>query len=134
MGVGESLWTGGIVGTDVIEKEDEDESEDNDHENDEPHSILERQLYFQRIDLVHGEIRPFHDILDKGYQLAQASTRTKQFVIQPNFCTTNRNFKGSEILNMSEIVSHRSVNEWAVKQLKHSKHVKESISANPSYD
>ena len=40
MGVGESLWTGSIVDTDVMKKKDEDESEVDDHENDELHSIL----------------------------------------------------------------------------------------------
>ena len=40
MGVGESLWTGGIVDTDVMKKKDEDESKVDDHENDELHSIL----------------------------------------------------------------------------------------------
>ena len=134
MGVGESFRTGGIVDTAAMEKEDEHESENDENENDEPHGILGRYLYFQRMNLVHSEVVPSHNILDKGYRLAQTATRTKQFVIQPNFCAANRNFKGPEILNIFEVVSDRSGNEWAVKLLKYSKPVKDDISPHSSYD
>ena len=55
------LWTGGVSDSEYLASSN----------NDNDQSIIEFQLSFQRKDLVKGEMKPFFNILDKGYRTTQ---------------------------------------------------------------
>lgn len=113
---------------------DQDEREAPDHAADEPHSILGRQLHFQRSDLFEGEMKPTHNILDKGYRISQETARNHQFIIQPNFTNAAQKFKGEEILCIAEIASDRSANERGVRVLKRSAYITDGVESSASFE
>mmetsp|Transcript_399 Transcript_399/g.562 ORF Transcript_399/g.562 Transcript_399/m.562 type:complete len:152 (+) Transcript_399:825-1280(+) len=113
---------------------DQDEREAPDHAGDELHSMLGRQLHFQRGDLIDGEVKPTHNTLDKGYRISQEAARNHQFLVQPNFTNAAQRFKGEETLCISEIASDRSANERAVRVLKRSACITDGVESSASFE
>ena len=73
-------------------------------------SMIENQQLFQNNDLVNGEIKLFHNVLDKGYRATQHILRNNQKIIQPIYSLDGRGFTGDEGLCISEVASDRSDN------------------------
>ena len=130
LGTSEAVFTGGISDSSMMVSVDQDPIENMNHKDDEPHSVLGRQLHFQRNDLVDGEVKPAHNILDKGYKITQEAVRLDQHIIQPNFMNAKKGFKGEDVLCTAEVASDRSGNERAVKIVKRSAYITDGIAAN----
>ena len=74
-------------------------------------STIESQLVFQKKYLVRGEMKPFHNILDKGYRVTQHVLQNNQKTTQPKHSKDGCDFTGDEGLCISEVASDRSGNE-----------------------
>ena len=82
--------------------------------------IFSIQRVFHNEDLVNGKVKPFHNILDKSYRVAQSALSNNERVIQPIFTKTGHGFSQLNRLCISEIVLDRSGNEQATNVVKRS--------------
>ena len=97
------LWTGAVLDTDFLKQT----------------NILDRQNDFLQDDFVNGELVPFTNILDKGYQVVLAAwQKGKQFVLQPTFAKSETKFTRKETLSSAAVAADRAANERAVRLCK----------------
>ena len=69
--------------------------------------------------LVNSSVKPFVNILDKGYRSSiQAWETGDQILQQPVFTKSDKNITGEEIISSASIAADRSGNERAVKRAK----------------
>ena len=88
-------------------------------------TILDDQMAFAQSDLVCGSVKPFLNILDKGYRITlECKERGEQRTLQPDFAKSDRKFKAIESLSSSTVATDRSGNERAVRYSKASGYVK----------
>ena len=77
--------------------------------------IFEKQKEFCEMDRVHGEVVPFTNVFDKGYQnRLQAWQAGKQLTLQPVFAKSDAKFRRKDTLSSAVIAADRSGNERAV--------------------
>ena len=118
MGVHE-LWSGGVSDTEYLNKS----------------GILEYQKCFAQSDLADGQLVTFTNVLDKGYRSTVAAWRSgSQLILQPDFASSDRKFKTSEVISSAAIATDRSGNERAVRLSKQSKRLKHGATGHTDYD
>jgi hypothetical protein len=83
--------------------------------------ILEQQKLFQEMD---GGAIKFLNVLDRGYRVTRAAWKQNQFVLQPNFASSDRKFNTLETLRSAALAADRSGNERCVRLAKSSNLVK----------
>ncbi|KAL9182228.1 hypothetical protein ACHAXT_012880 [Thalassiosira profunda] len=75
----------------------------------------DEQKSFQETDLVNGEVKPFLNVLDRGYRVTYAAHQTGgQMVLQPPGSKSERRFKGRETVFAACVAHDRSGNERGV--------------------
>ena len=90
-----------------------------DSEYDKNNGSAQLQREFANSDLVDGKVIPFTHIKDKGYRTSQELFREGgQLTLQPTFKRSDRKFTRNETLSSSQLASHRSGNERAVRVAK----------------
>jgi hypothetical protein len=86
--------------------------------------ILEQQKLFQELD---GGVINFLNVLDRGYRVTRAAWKQNQFVLQPNFASSDRKFNTHETLRSGALAADRSGNERCVRLSKSSNLVKHGL-------
>ena len=93
--------------------------------------ILERQRKFAENDLVDGEIKPFCNMLDKGYRIVRDAWRHgKQTCLQPKFAKSDAWFTSDDLNFSGSVAADRSGNERAVHHAKLSSTLKRGLKPN----
>ena len=102
MGV-EELWVGATSDSYYMEKS----------------GILKRQKEFAEKDLVNGKVKPYCNVLDKGYRIMRKAYREgKQTCLQPKFAKSDAQFTSDELNYSGSVAADRSGNERAVRRAK----------------
>ena len=79
-------------------------------------TILDKQMAFAEDDLINGLVKPFLNVLDKGYRITlECKDRGGQRTLQPDFAKSDGKFKAVELLLSSTVATHRSGNEQVVR-------------------
>ena len=74
---------------------------------------------FTENDLINGLVKPFLNILDKGYMIIlECKNRGEQRTLQPDFSKYDRKFRAIEFLLSSTVAIDRSENEQVVRHAK----------------
>ena len=95
--------------------------------------ILERQKKIAENDLVNGKIKPFCNMLDKGYRIVRAAYGLgKQTCLQPKFAKNDEQFTSDELHFSGSVAADRSGNERAVHRSKTSSTLKRGLKPNGS--
>ena len=76
--------------------------------------ILEYQNIFQKED----DGQPFINALDRGYRVTKAAWKLGQFILQPIFAKSDRQFTTIETLKAASVAADRSGNERSVRTCK----------------
>ncbi len=83
--------------------------------------IFKRQEKFARQDLVDNQMKPFTNMLDRGYRVNIAAWRAgKQEVMQPSFVISDNKFSSRQTIHTAEVAMIRSANERSVNLSKKS--------------
>ena len=113
------LWMGAVSDSEYFERS----------------GILEEQRLFVEDDKVSGKIKPFMNILDRGYRCDLAAWRKgKQLILQPIFKPSDRRFSSRDVLFSAAVAADRAGNERGVKIMKHSAFLKSGIMQNADID
>ena len=95
--------------------------------------IFERQNDFAKKDLVDGQVKPFWNVLDKGYRVNVPAWRAgRQEIVQPVFASSDRRFSGRDTIITADVATYRSSNERGVKVTKYSAYIARGIKQNAS--
>lgn len=82
---------------------------------------LQAQNDFQETDLVDGEVKKFHNILDRGYRGKMAAWQCgQQMALQPPSAKSDQRFQGKQTIYAGCIAHDRSGNERGVSVCKRS--------------
>lgn len=92
--------------------------------------ILEKQKQFALEDDSSDE--PFTNILDKGYRCNVAAWRNGQYVMQPTFAKSDKQFNTPQLLSSAAIATDRGGNERAVCVCKRSALLKRGLAPSGS--
>ncbi len=114
----QQLYTGGCSDTKYLETS----------------GILKEQEAFAARDEVSGRVKPFMNVLDKGYRCTLTLfEHGQQTVMQPMFSHSDRQFTSNEALISSSVASDRAGNERAVNRVKSSWLIKNGVRPNGSF-
>ena len=98
-------------------------------------NIFKIQEEFAKNDLVDGKLKPFWNMLDKGYRVNVPAWRAgRQMIMQPVFANSDRKFSGRETIHTADVATSRSGNERGVNRTKQSAYIKRGLrqNANPT--
>jgi len=80
------------------------------------------------LDLVQGCLIPFTNVTDKGYRCVAAAWRHgRQFLLQPQFAKSDKQFTTTHIISSAAIASDRGGNEHAVRVCKEAGVLKQGL-------
>ena len=128
---GFDLFSGGVSDSEYFTW---DEDKDGTPTNHVVMGILRRQQIYQEMDLVNGEVKPFFNMLDKGFRVVQKTLERNQKIIQPIFTSSERNFYRNESLCISEVASDQSGNKRAVRCIKCAGYITKGLETHQNFE
>ena len=78
-------------------------------------------------------MKPFRNILEKGYRVTQYILQNHQKIMQPKHSKDGHDFTGDERLCIFEIASDRPGNEMAVKYVKQSECLTDGLNQHQDF-